>query len=267
VQANYDWKWRGGVALGLGTQVFFLATVWKLFWFLRDGSGAATVGWLWIDVCLALQFVVPHSLLLLPRVKSRVCKVVPAEFYGSLFCAVTCVGLWFIFLFWQGSNSVVWQAAGIPAASVRLAFYGSWIALFLSLRLSGFGYQTGWTQWLYWMRRQPLPRRGLVDRGPYRLLRHPVYLSFLGLIWFTPRMTLDHALLTGVWTIYIFVGSCLKDQRLAFYLGDEYRRYASRVAGYPLMFFGPLARWRRPIDVSQPEMQTLPSPSVTRHAA
>jgi hypothetical protein len=71
-----------------------------------------------------------------------------------------------------------------------------------------------------------------------------VYLSFLGLIWFTPRMTADHALLTGVWTAYIFVGSCLKDRRMTFYLGGTYREYASRVPGYPGFFFGPLGKWR-----------------------
>jgi hypothetical protein len=56
-------------------------------------------------------------------------------------------------------------------------------------------------------------------------------------------MTFDHALLTGVWTIYIFVGSSLKDHRLEFYLGSSYRDYATRVAGYPGIFLGPLARW------------------------
>jgi len=126
---------------------------------------------------------------------------------------------------------------------VRAAFVASWVALFYSLSLSGFGYQTGWTQWLHWLRCQRLPRRGLVDRGAFRLLRHPAYLSFLGLIWFTPHMTFDHALLTGIWTGYIFVGSVLKDQRLECFLGDEYRKYASRVPGYPGMPFGPLARW------------------------
>jgi len=89
------------------------------------------------------------------------------------------------------------------------------------------------------------PRRGFAERGAYRFLRHPVYLSFLGLIWFTPRMTLDHALLTGIWTVYIFLGSWLKDRRLTFYLGDKYRSYAAAVPGYPLVPFRLLARIRR----------------------
>ena len=89
------------------------------------------------------------------------------------------------------------------------------------------------------------PRREFVERGVYRWMRHPVYLSFLGLIWFTPRMTADHAMLTGVWTVYIFVGSCLKDRRMTFYLGDTYREYASRVSGFPGVFFGTLGKWRK----------------------
>jgi len=78
-----------------------------------------------------------------------------------------------------------------------------------------------------------VPRREFRPRGAYHLLRHPVYLSFLGLIWFTPVLTLDHAILTGIWTTYIFVGSYLKDRRLVNYLGDDYRRYQAAVPGYP----------------------------------
>ncbi len=65
------------------------------------------------------------------------------------------------------------------------------------------------------------PRREFNPRGAYRVFRHPVYLSFLGLVWFRPDMTLDHAVLTGVWTGYIFYGSTLKDRRLVHYLGTS----------------------------------------------
>jgi protein-S-isoprenylcysteine O-methyltransferase Ste14 len=152
--------------------------------------------------------------------------------------------LWMIFLVWRGSPIVIWDATGWSGATIRLAYYASWLALLAALKVTGFGYQTGWTQWLYWYRRQPLPRRAFQEIGPFRLMRHPTYASFLGLIWFTPRMTADHAVLTGIWTAYVFVGSWLKDQRLTFYLGDAYREYASHVPGYPGMLFGPLGKWR-----------------------
>jgi hypothetical protein len=62
-------------------------------------------------------------------------------------------------------------------------------------------------------------------------------------------MTWDHALLTSVWTIYIFIGSYLKDERLAFYVGESYRRYQEQVVGYPLLYFGPLGR-RKCLDTT-----------------
>jgi protein-S-isoprenylcysteine O-methyltransferase Ste14 len=80
------------------------------------------------------------------------------------------------------------------------------------------------------------------ERGAYRFLRHPVYLSFLGLIWFAPVVPLDRVVLMAVWTTYIFVGSALKDDRLVHFMGDTYREYQARVPGYPGVGFGPLGR-------------------------
>ncbi len=237
-----------GIAFGLGTQASFAVTVWFLFWFLRDGNLQQTPSWLAVDVLLALQFAVVHSILLLPLVRSWISRRLPSPLYGSLFCIATCVGLWLMFYFWRGSTTIVWSATGTLQDCVLGAFYLSWVALFYSLSLSGFGYQTGWTQWLFWLRRKPLPVRDLIDQGIFRWLRHPVYLSFLGLIWFTPHMTADRLLLACAWTVYIFVGSYLKDRRLAYYLGNTYHEYASRVAGYPGIFFGPLAKWPHPND-------------------
>ena len=232
-----------GIAFGLGTQLFFLVTVCALFLFLRDGGSRVADGWLCVDCLLALQFAVIHSVLLLPTSRSWLSRVLPGQLYGCLFAVSTCIGLWLIFYFWRSSSHVIWEAQGWSRIVVCGGFYASWIAIVYSLKLVGLGYQTGWTQWLYWLRRESLPRREFVQRNVYGWMRHPVYFCFLGLIWFTPRMTADHAALTTVWTVYIFVGSYLKDRRLTFYLGDRYREYASRVPGYPGMFFGPLAKW------------------------
>jgi protein-S-isoprenylcysteine O-methyltransferase Ste14 len=62
-----------------------------------------------------------------------------------------------------------------------------------------------------------------MPQSVYQFMRHPIYLSFLGLVWFVPVVTLDRAVLIGVWTVYIYVGSVLNDSRLLFCVGDEYR--------------------------------------------
>jgi protein-S-isoprenylcysteine O-methyltransferase Ste14 len=118
----------------------------------------------------------------------------------------------------------------------------SWVALLYSISLTGFGYQTGWTNWCAWARGREIPARTFEPKGAYLLLRHPVYLSLLAMVWLNPELTLDRVLFGVVWTAYIFLGSYLKDRRLSFYLGDVYRQYQARVPGYPFIPFGPLGR-------------------------
>jgi methanethiol S-methyltransferase len=67
--------------------------------------------------------------------------------------------------------------------------------------------------------------RPFVTQSVYRFVRYPVSLSVLGLVWFVPVMTLDRAVFIGVWNASVHVGSVLKDRRLLFCVGDEYRKY------------------------------------------
>ncbi|MEZ6059246.1 MAG: hypothetical protein R3C19_02680 [Planctomycetaceae bacterium] len=246
-----DGRRLAGLAFGVGTQALFLVTVVGLWSFLRYGVAGERSGWLLTDILLALQFVVPHSILLHPRTRRAMKAWVSAEFHGAVFCVGTCLSLLLIFRCWRGSGDVLWEFSGTAATAIVWAFGLSWAALLYSISLTGLGYQTGWTQWLYWYRQQRMPRRDFYARGAYRLLRHPVYLSFLGLIWFTPVMTTDHAVLTGLWSVYIAVGSVLKDRRLLHYLGADYADYMTRVPGYPLIPFGPLSRQRSPVGTSR----------------
>lgn len=233
--------------VGWATHALFGVTVYYLFLFLRgpdvppEADGSERRATLLVDLVLALQFALPHSLLLLPGVRRRLTAYIPGPMYGVFFCLCTCASLSGVFVLWRPAAEVVWNLRGFGRVAVQTAFYASWVALFYSLRLTGLGFQTGWTPWRAWLRERDAPRE-FHPRSIYRVLRHPVYFSFLGLIWFTPVLTLDRAVLAVVWTAYIFVGSWLKDRRLEFYLGAPYREYAARVPGYPGMPFGPLAR-------------------------
>jgi len=216
-----------GVVFGVATQALFLWTVVFLFLFLRS-----------------VLFAVPHSILLAPPTSKYLRQWIPAGLLGCVHCMVSCVTLLLMFRFWGKSTVEVWHATGWAETAMLVGFYGSWVALLYSLYWTGFGYQTGLTQWWYWFRKSPPPQRAFVTTGAFRYMRHPVYMSFLGLIWFTPVMTLDHAILTGVWTLYIYAGSYFKDRRLLRFIGEPYLEYGRRISGFPIIGFGSLRRFR-----------------------
>jgi methanethiol S-methyltransferase len=252
-----------GFLFGAAVQVLFIATVPPLFFLLRNDYAARPKGSLWIDAVLAAQFAVPHSLLLLPRVRALLGRFIPSPLLGCVHCLVTCSSLWLLLVLWRGSDVVVWEWPSAVKPVMEWAFLGSWGLLFYSLALAGFQYQTGLGPWWHWVNDRRLPPREFRPRGAYRWLRHPVYASFLALVWVTPVITADRAVLMAVWTGYVAIGSYLKDERLIFYLGERYQGYASRVRGFPLVYWGPLAL-RPSIDGSP---GALPRPASARKAA
>lgn len=241
------------LAFGALTQCLFVVTVCRLFPFLRGGrhfqglfarDPGNSAPWFAIDTLLAIQFAIFHSVLLAPPVRRTLGRWVPHALYGCVFTFATCVSLLLTTEIWQPSAGVIWRLEGPPAVSVELAYFLSWAALLYSLCLTGLGNQTGLTPWWAWVRGRDVPRREFVPKGAYRLLRHPVYLSFLGLIWFNPLMTFDRMALAIAWSAHIFVGSYLKDRRLTYYIGETYREYQRHVPGYPYMPYGAFGRLR-----------------------
>lgn len=234
-----------GITFGVVTHALLAASVWYVFWFLKGGVVATETGSLTIDVALCAQFGILHSLLLHPAVRQRLSTWIESPHYGCFFCTVTCLSLLGTIYGWQPSPDVWWILPQPWHTLIGLAYLGSWVLLLYSISLTGFGWQSGATPWWNWVRGLAPPQRPVVMHSLYRWLRHPVYLGFLGLIWCTPVMTTDRAILCAIWTAYVFVGSTLKDRRLEFFLGDRYREYQARVPGYPGMVAGPLARVRR----------------------
>jgi protein-S-isoprenylcysteine O-methyltransferase Ste14 len=247
------------LAFGASAQLLFVVTVCRLFPFLQQGGGfrgwlapatAAGTWWSWLatDALLAVQFAVVHSVLLLPRVRKALGGRIPSAHYGCFFCMATCLSLLVVIEGWQPSQGAAWRLLGPARLVMAFTFLATWVALLYSLSLTGFGFQTGWSPWWAWVRGREQPRRVFDPRGAYRVLRHPVYLSFLGLIWFNSEMTLDRLALGVIWSVYVFIGSDLKDRRLLHYLGATYRGYQERVPGYPFIPWGPLARRRAEAD-------------------
>jgi protein-S-isoprenylcysteine O-methyltransferase Ste14 len=69
----------------------------------------------------------------------------------------------------------------------------------------------------------------LTVRGPYRWVRHPLYLLVLIMIWSCPDLTLDRLLFNILWTVWIYIGALLEERDLVADFGDAYRHYQQKV--------------------------------------
>jgi protein-S-isoprenylcysteine O-methyltransferase Ste14 len=66
---------------------------------------------------------------------------------------------------------------------------------------------------------------GLATTGFYGLVRHPLYLFGLILLWLTPSMSVNQLTVSTVLTVYLFVGAILEERRLVKEFGSAYEDY------------------------------------------
>jgi len=66
-------------------------------------------------------------------------------------------------------------------------------------------------------------------RGPYRWVRHPLYLFTLMMIWSYPGLTADRLLFNILWSGWVIIGSVLEERDLAAEFGQPYRDYQRTV--------------------------------------
>jgi methanethiol S-methyltransferase len=79
---------------------------------------------------------------------------------------------------------------------------------------------------------KPDPPARFVASGTYGLVRHPLYLFSMLVIWFTPLMTVGTLLFNILASVYFWVGSWHEERRLEREFGEAYRAYRRKVPGF-----------------------------------
>jgi protein-S-isoprenylcysteine O-methyltransferase Ste14 len=73
----------------------------------------------------------------------------------------------------------------------------------------------------------PLDR--ISTRGPYGLVRHPIYLGWILLVWATPTMNSGRLLFAALTTLYLVIAIPLEERSLATSHPVDYSRYRQQV--------------------------------------
>jgi protein-S-isoprenylcysteine O-methyltransferase Ste14 len=228
---------------GILCYLVFLATFFYALGFVGDlvvpkfidsGTQGPLPAALLIDTALLGLFAVQHSLMARPWFKRAWTRVVPESAERSTYVLFSSLALLLLFWQWRPVGVVVWS---VESQAGRTGVYGlyffGWLLLLASTFMIDHFDLFGLRQvWRHLLGRSYIQTE-FKTPGLYRLVRHPIYLSWLCIFWAAPRMTAAHLVFALATTLYIFVAIRFEERDLIRFYGDAYRSYRARV---PMIF-------------------------------
>lgn len=183
-----------------------------------------------IDVTLLALFAVQHSVMARKWFKTWWTRVVPQALERSTYVLFSSLALILLMWQWRPLGGVVWSIEEPWGRFVlRGLFFFGWGLVLLSTFLINHFDLFGLRQvWLYLMGR-PYTTLHFGTPGPYKLVRHPLYVGWLFAFWSTPTMTLAHLLFSIATTGYILIAIQLEERDLVREHGDSYESYRRAV--------------------------------------
>jgi len=225
-------------AYGLLLLSYLFGSVSVLSWlaFLFHGSlnlvdlGLDETRVLCLNTILSLVFFVQHSVMVRTSFRRRMARFVRTEFHGALYTIASGIVLLSLVLFWQRSAHTWVTLHGIPRLLVHAAFGFSIAGFSWGARaLRPFDMFGARPILRHLQDKTPPPGMPLRVQGPYRWVRHPLYLFCLLMIWSCPELTADRLLYNVLWSGWIILGTLLEERDLVASFGKAYRDYQTSV--------------------------------------
>ena len=219
----FAWTGAALFAASLGYFLFSYAVTFRE----TAASDAATRAVV-TDAALFIMFALHHSVFARPTVRAWMVRLVSREHERAVFVWTASLMLIAVCALWQPLPGVVWDLGRVgPAVTVIAWAVGLWLTLRSAAIID---------IWDLAGLRRPLrvsdPGTGAEElrvEGPYGLVRHPIYLGWLLLVFGVSPMTMTRLVFAAVSTCYLLVAIPLEERTLRATTGGAYDRYMMRV--------------------------------------
>ncbi|WP_320825947.1 methyltransferase family protein [Reinekea sp.] len=191
-----------------------------------------------INLLVMLVFGIQHSVMARVWFKDGCKKLFDERLFRAVYMIASGLALAFVLALWQPipgqvfEVSSLWLVAPIWVVFALGLVMSSWAILAIDpLELMGF--KQAWSRvkgqaWLDIEFKQP---------WLYRVVRHPMQLGIILILWATPLMSLNHLLFASSMTAYILIGLRFEERALARAFGQTYVDY-QRAVPFLLPFTG-----------------------------
>jgi protein-S-isoprenylcysteine O-methyltransferase Ste14 len=196
-----------------------------------DGAaeGPLAIG-LAIDLLLLLVFAAQHSIMARKWFKDWWTRVVPKVIERSTYVLLSSLALILLMWQWRPLGGMIWSVDDpFGRLVLRGLFAFGWLLVlfctFLINHFDLFGLRQVWLNLLG----RPYNTLSFVTPGPYKLVRHPLYVGWLFAFWMTPVMTLAHLVFSLATTAYILLAIQFEERDLVREHGETYEDYRRAV--------------------------------------
>ena len=177
-----------------------------------------------VNVTLFSVFAMHHSLMARTGAKAWITRTVPPALERSLYVWVASLLFLVVCWCWQPLPGWLWIASGPMAWVCRaLPLLGAWLTFRAAgmldpLELAGIRQLSGHA-------RQVVFTAG----GPFGLVRHPIYLGWLLIVFATPEMTMSRLVMAVTSSAYLVIAIPWEEAALVEAFGEKYRAYQRQV--------------------------------------
>jgi protein-S-isoprenylcysteine O-methyltransferase Ste14 len=182
-----------------------------------------------LDTALSLLFFIQHSGMVRQSFRQWVTQFIPEEYGNVLYAIASGIVLFGMIVFWQKSSLIIINPQAILHWPFRVIYLLSIVGFVWGIKALGSFDPFGYKPILNRLRGKQSRQNPFVVRGPYRWVRHPLYLFMILMIWSCPDLTMDRLLFNVLWTAWIVIGSYLEERDLIAEFGEPYRKYQENV--------------------------------------